>query len=255
MYQPEKYWDEVSVAIAARDAANAIAGDDDPYYRYKRGRFLALFNSVQVEGKRVLEIGCGPGGNLAILHEKKTDALHGVDISGAMIALAGKNLSGKNITLTKINGTHIPFEAGYFHLAFTSTVLQHITDEKMLQQLIENICRVTGESVYIFERIEQQLTGHESNTGRPVAYYSSLFANQGFSLKKVKFLDIRCSYYVCGAIRKIFNSKHRKEGEPMSKISLLLQRILLPLTRRIDPLIPVRRDLAMLHFVKEDVSG
>lgn len=60
-YHPEPYWSEVAQKIKTREGVNVIAGDDEPYYRYKRKRFLKLLNSVDFAGKSVLEIGSGPG--------------------------------------------------------------------------------------------------------------------------------------------------------------------------------------------------
>ena len=41
-YHPEPYWSDVAKRIKARKGKNVIAGDDEPYYRYKRERFLDL---------------------------------------------------------------------------------------------------------------------------------------------------------------------------------------------------------------------
>jgi len=38
------YWDKVAKSIEARDGGSLIAGDDEPYCRYKRRLFLKLFN-------------------------------------------------------------------------------------------------------------------------------------------------------------------------------------------------------------------
>ena len=63
-YHPEKYWSEVSELIKQRNDDNVIAGDDEPYYRYKRNRFLEILSTIDFNNKNVLEVGCGPGGNL-----------------------------------------------------------------------------------------------------------------------------------------------------------------------------------------------
>ena len=41
-YHPEPYWSEVADRIAERGDKNVIAGDDEPYYRYKRAEFLEM---------------------------------------------------------------------------------------------------------------------------------------------------------------------------------------------------------------------
>jgi ubiquinone/menaquinone biosynthesis C-methylase UbiE len=93
-YHPEKYWTEVGQRIQERDQGeNVIAGDDEPYYRYKRERFLSMLKTVDVSNKSVLEIGCGPGGNLLELLQTNVKSLAGVDISQQMVNLAKKKAS------------------------------------------------------------------------------------------------------------------------------------------------------------------
>lgn len=250
MFNTESYWDEVADNITVRVDTRLIAGDDEPYYRYKRNEFLKLLDKVDCINKSILEIGAGPGGNLEYLYNKGCRNLAGVDISGKMVAIAKEQLKGKNIDIQKTNGTDLPFSDSSFDLIFTSTVLQHNTDEAVLIQLINSICKTAKTDVIIFERIEKKLKGHESNIGRPVSYYSSLFSKNGFHLVEVNYLPIQCSYFVCGVIRKLFNSKNRKEGEPLTKFSICLEKILLPATRLLDKIIPSRRDVSMLHFTK-----
>jgi SAM-dependent methyltransferase len=252
MYNTESYWDVVAENIAVRANTKMIAGDDEPYYRYKRKEFLKLLDKVDFKTKKILEIGSGPGGNLEYLYNKGFRNLSGVDISANMITIAKEQLKGKNIDIQKTNGIDLPFKDLSFDLVFTSTVLQHNTNEKILIHLINNICKVSKNEIIIFERIENTIKGHESNLGRPVKYYSSLFTNNNFHLLEVKYLPIKISYFICGMIRKIFNSKNRKESEPLTKLSVLLETILLPLTKILDKIFANNRDVAMLRFIKNN---
>jgi hypothetical protein len=43
-YNPETYWSRVGQEIEKRAGDNVVAGDDNPYYRYKRSRFLCRFS-------------------------------------------------------------------------------------------------------------------------------------------------------------------------------------------------------------------
>jgi ubiquinone/menaquinone biosynthesis C-methylase UbiE len=250
-YHPEAYWDKVAGNISERDDVKFIAGDDEPYYRYKRKRFIELLDRLDLKGKSVLEIGSGPGGNLLHLSTKNCKRLAGADISSRMIELARKQLEGKNVEVFKTNGHELPFPDRSFDLIFTSTVLQHNTDEKLLAALVNEIARVAAGEVVLFERIEAKIKGHETNLGRPVDYYQSLFEPQGFLLTQTVSMPIQASYYACGMIRKVFNSSMRKEGEPLSKTSLVLENVVLPITRFMDHIIPSRRDVMMLHFKKQ----
>lgn len=167
-----------------------------------------------------------------------------------MIAIAKELLSGKAIQLQKTDGAALPFADTYFDVSLTSTVLQHNTDETMLLKLIAEMCRITSSDIYIFERIENKIKGTELCVGRPATYYESLFSKHGFVLEKIRFLNIPVSYFVSGAIRKVFNRRTKKEGEPISNLARFLQTATLPLTAAFDPFFKQKRELAMLHFRK-----
>lgn len=250
MYHPEPYWNEVAGRISQREGIKIIAGDDEPYYRYKRKKFLRLLDSIEFSDKIVLEIGSGPGGNLFEISKKSPRELHGIDISDEMIRISRKVLENKNVTVTKTDGEKISFPDNYFDLSFTSTVLQHNTNEEMLIKLVDEICRVTRKEIFIFEKIEKSIRGTDLCLGRPVEYYKSIFKKHGFELRETKFLNIQVSFLVSGAIRKLFNSSDKKEGEPMSGISRALQNISLPLTSVLDNVFKSERELAMLYFEK-----
>lgn len=247
-YNPETYWDAVAAVIRSRQDLKTIAGDDEPYYRYKRKRFLKLLGTFDFTNKTVLEIGCGPGGNLDFVYNKGCKKITGVDVSQQMISLAEELVAGKEIDVIKINGKDLPFENKAFDVVFTSTVLQHNTNEEALRTLVQEICRVAKGEVFLFERIERKITGHESNVGRPVRYYESLLQPHGFGLTSKQPLPIQASYFVCGAIRKTFNRKTRREGEPLTSVSVKLENLLLPLTSILDRVIPSNRDLTLLRF-------
>jgi hypothetical protein len=87
--------------------------------------------------------------------------------------------------------------------------------------------------------------------GRPVSYYEGLCAAQGFELDSTSFINIRVSYYVCGAIRKGLNPKQRKEGEPLNMVSLFLQNVTLPVTRILDRIFPSQKDVGRLVFKRK----
>lgn len=247
-YHPEPYWSEVADRIAARSGRNVIAGDDEPYYRYKRARFLKLLHSVDFGNKKVLELGPGPGGNLQEVLRQKPAELHGADISQRMIDLASQHLTDPRVRLTKIDGRRLPFPDRYFDIVFTATVLQHNTDEAMLQQVLSEICRVSGDQVILFEMVAPTITGDELCMSRPPAYYAALCAPHGFELQEVRHINIYLSYLMAGFTRKVLNSRRRREGEPLTPVSLAVQRLALPLTQLLDRAFPVKRDVAKLVF-------
>ena len=79
-------------------------------------------------------------------------------------------------------------------------------------------------------------------------YYYKIFEKFGFKLLESEFINIRVSYYVCGIIRKVFNSKDRKEGEPLNLFSVYLQKLTLFFTRPLDVIFKSNKDLARLIY-------
>lgn len=247
-YHPEPYWSEVAERIAGRRGRNVIAGDDEPYYRYKRERFLSLLHSVDFSGKKVLELGPGPGGNLSEVLRQNPAELHGADISQRMIDLASRHLTDPRVTLTKIDGRQLPFADRTFDIVFTATVLQHNTDEAMLRRIVGELCRVAREQVVLFEMVAPRITGDELCMSRPPEYYAEICRAHGFELQEVQHINIYASYLLAGFTRKVLNQAGRQEGEPLTSFSLAVQRLGLPLTKWLDPLFPVKRDVAKLVF-------
>ena len=250
-YNPEDYWTDL--ATRTKKLSSGIqAGDDEPFYIYKRSRFLDLFRRIDFENQKVLEVGCGPGSNLLEVLSKRPKELHAADISHAMLNHA-KSVLGDRVTFTKTDGKSLDLKDNYFDIVFTVTVLQHNTQEKMLQELIESICKVADRDVYFFERIESKIKGDDLNLGRPISYYNAEMVKHGYRCVNVEFINIYVSYLMAGVFRKTLNKRSRKEGDPSSRISLFLQKTFLPLTKLIDPLIKKPKGLAMLHFKKINV--
>lgn len=247
-YRPEPYWSEVAGRIASREGRNVIAGDDEPYYRYKRERFLELLHSVDFGVKKVLEIGPGPGGNLAEVLRQNPAELHGADISQQMIDLASSHIDDPRVHLTKIDGRKLPYKNRQFDIVFTATVLQHNTDEEMLREIVSEICRVSDDRVVFFEMVAPQVTGDELCMSRPPRYYAELVRPHGFELREIRHINVYTSYLLAGFTRKVLNKNDRQEGEPLTPFSLTLQRMALPLTKRLDKVFKVKRDVAKLEF-------
>ncbi|MFN0213292.1 MAG: methyltransferase domain-containing protein [Saprospiraceae bacterium] len=249
-YHPEEYWSEVGKRIEERKGKNVVAGDDEPYYRYKREEFLKLLKEVDFKDKSVLEIGNGPGGNLVEIYKLNPSRLVGVDISEKMVKLAKEKVS-KEVEVIKIDGKSLPFKDKEFDIVFTATVLQHNTDEDMLKKLVKELSRVSKSRVILFERVETEIEGDELCQGRPVEYYETLLKESGFKLESTKYINIRVSYYVSGIIRKGLNRRDRKEGERLNFVSEVLQTITLPITRILDKVIKSNKDICRIEFVRE----
>jgi SAM-dependent methyltransferase len=257
-YNPEAYWSRVGREIEKRTADNVIAGDDNPYYAYKRSKFLARFlDTIDFQSKTIMEVGFGPGGNLrhiAIYH--RPHLILGADISQTMFDIAQRNLRAyRNVRLAKIDGRHLPFDSRSVDLSFTVTVLQHVTDATMLKALVGDICRVTRDTVIVMEDIgdHQLLDGEGAGINRTVNAYRNLFADLGFQLRHVQFLNTKVSRhwyeFAWRVYRRIFARDHH-EGDPINLLGKLLIKLPLIVTRFLDDLLTENQNLAKLTFIR-----
>jgi SAM-dependent methyltransferase len=255
-YNAEAYWSHVGQEIQKRFGDNVIAGDDNPYFAYKRSKFLRRFlDTIDFQSKTIMEIGCGPGGNLRhIATSHRPHLIVGADISQTMYEIAQRNLrSFGNVKLAKIDGSHLPFDSRSVDLSFTATVLQHVTDASMLRALVGEICRLTRDTVIIMEDIgdHDQLNGEGTAISRTVEVYQRLFGTHGFQLRHVEFLNTKVSRswyeFAWRLYRRVFG--HRHEGDRINRAGRLLIGLPLAAMRIFDDLRTEDRDLAKLTFV------
>jgi ubiquinone/menaquinone biosynthesis C-methylase UbiE len=253
-YKPEIYWSEVAEEIKRR-GESYIAGDDNPYYRYKRRMFLKKFlDTIDFQDRTVLEVGFGPGGNLKhIATHHRPRKLRGVDVSRKMLEIASKNLSSYDVELENIDGMHIPYEDQSIDTTFTVTVLQHDTDATMFRNIVRDICRVTRTTIVLMEDIGRSTTlGGENNwIGRSVDVYKSIVAEHGFQWVESRFLNTRISRVwqerVSAAYHRVLR-KHHEEGEPIGGVLKGLIGLPLPLTAILDRVFVEEQSLAKMTF-------
>jgi predicted TPR repeat methyltransferase len=260
-YQPEPYWSRVADEIQKRGQDNLIAGDDDPYYRYKRKKFLTRFlNSVDFRSKVVLEVGPGPGGNL--LHAIRAGAKRviGIDISQQMLDLAAKTLVGyEDITeLKKTDGQYLPLPDRSVDLAFTVTVLHHNSDPGMFQHLVASICRVSKDQVVFIEdtsRGSTKVGSDGSFVGRPVAVYEAECRKHGFELIEREYLGLRFSRTAHLLLRRLLLPAGHREGDPYGFLPIAVLKGLLFFTRALDSAVPDNRDLTKMCFARRYLAA
>jgi len=254
-YDIESYWSRVADEIGQRGPQNYVAGDDDPFYRYKRAKFLDRFlAALDVAGGRVLELGCGPGGNLVELSRRGPATLIGIDISAGMLALATKALEGSPVPveLKKTDGLRLPLGDHSVDLAFTVTVLQHNVDPAGLSSVVGELCRVTAERIVIMEDTGKSLTVPDGTPGiaRPIEVYRAEFARRGFRLESTRYLNLRYSRRMHEAIRRHLLPSTHKEGEPLGRTVKAALRLSLAITRPLDDRTPDTGDLTQMVFVR-----
>jgi SAM-dependent methyltransferase len=238
--------------MSERSEGGLVAGDDTPFFRRKRELFVSRFlHSMPVEGKRVLEIGCGAAANLIELARAAPEQLVGCDISREMVDLARAATRGLHgVEIVELREDGLPFPPRSFDIAFTVTVLHHNHDT-MLPELIAEACRVTGERLYLFEDTAPRKRARYSYVLRPVREYEALCQQHGLRLVESRPLGLYSSWLVSAVLRATLNPLRRAEGEPVGRLHRVLEQMLLPATAALDRVIPQRRGLTKMEFVRE----
>ena len=92
---------------------------------------------------RILEIGCGVGRMTEHLAETFGE-VHGVDVSGEMVATAKQRLSGfDNVDVHETNGVDLAlFPDSFFDFAFSFIVFQHIPFREVIEGYLREVNRV-----------------------------------------------------------------------------------------------------------------
>jgi SAM-dependent methyltransferase len=116
------------------------AAHDDAYFEdeIERGRELVA-ELPPIEGKRVLEIGCGFGGMLVALADAGADAT-GVDVDQRRAGYA----AARGLDAYVADAEHLPFNGETFDLVVSDSVMEHIPDVPKALQEAHRVLRVGG---------------------------------------------------------------------------------------------------------------
>ena len=118
-----------------------------PSYVWREGqerRFRLIRRYAPIEGKRILDVGCGIGTYLLRFREY-TPHVYGVDIDPEKVAEASRKLPN----IRQARAEELPFEDGFFDLVLLHEVLEHVDDDR---KALEEACRVSapGGRIVIF---------------------------------------------------------------------------------------------------------
>jgi SAM-dependent methyltransferase len=114
----------------------SLAEVDDPYAAYERvgakcrDQILRMLPSgYELEGRRLLDFGCGAGRTLRhFLDEAGSAEIWGCDIDAESVDWLDRNLSPPLHALRNEAEPGLPFEDGHFDLVWALSVFTHLTD-------------------------------------------------------------------------------------------------------------------------------
>ncbi|MEO8520741.1 MAG: methyltransferase domain-containing protein, partial [Acidobacteriota bacterium] len=129
--------------------------DLDQYHFEKLHHLLRLIDFDGYKGRRVLEVGCGAGTDLARF-AKGGAVVSGVDLSASAVALAQSNFEQQGLAgdLREADGQHLPFEDAAFDLVYAHGVVQYTSDPAALVAECRRVLKPGGEAVFqVYNRI------------------------------------------------------------------------------------------------------
>ncbi|MCC7416659.1 MAG: class I SAM-dependent methyltransferase [Acidobacteria bacterium] len=122
--------------------------DLDRYHFEKLHHLLRLVPFDASAGRRVLEIGCGAGVDLARF-ARGGALVSGVDLAPSAIALATANFAQQGLAgdLRVADGERLPFEDDTFDLVLAHGVVQYTADPRRLVQEARRVLKPGGEAI------------------------------------------------------------------------------------------------------------
>jgi SAM-dependent methyltransferase len=152
------YWD---VHIHDLDISSHTPGtreffaDLDQYHFEKLHHLLRLVDFDAYRGKRVLEVGCGAGTDLARF-AKGGAIVTGVDIAPSAIALAKQNVAqqGLQADLREADGERLPFADASFDFVYAHGVVQYTANDRALVDECRRVLAPGGTVVFqVYNRV------------------------------------------------------------------------------------------------------
>ena len=129
--------------------------DLDQYHFEKLHHLLRLVAFDGYRGKRVLEVGCGAGTDLARF-ARGGAIVTGVDLAASAVALARQNFAQQGLQgeFREADGEHLPFEADSFDLVYAHGVVQYTPDGQRLVDECRRVLKPGGEAVFqVYNRV------------------------------------------------------------------------------------------------------
>jgi SAM-dependent methyltransferase len=129
--------------------------DLDQYHFEKLHHLLRLVDFSGYRGRRVLEVGCGAGVDLARF-AKGGAGVTGVDLTESAVALARANFEQQGLDgqFQVADGERLPFPDDSFDLVYAHGVVQYTADPQRLVDECRRVLKPGGEAVFqVYNRI------------------------------------------------------------------------------------------------------
>jgi len=137
--------------FSVRDHLEKLELIDAGYGRWLKRLLPYLVNRYDLQGKRILDLGCGTG-ELAVRMNLLGFETVGLDVNERTLDLA-KILAVENglpeTVFVKANSGLLPFAENSFDIITMFSVLEHVDDQTLINQLLPELKRICRGVVYI----------------------------------------------------------------------------------------------------------
>lgn len=160
-----------------------------------------------LSGKKVLDIGCGPGHDTNYLRKNSIDCI-GIDLSERMIEIAKQNFGGKFEIMDFFN---LKFKNDYFDGLWCSSVFVHVA-KKDLSKILENFRKVlkNNGSLGIITVQKQKVVKNKNGVRAYIMYGKNELENY---LRKGGYKIIVSETFVYGDKKRLFILAKNKNNE------------------------------------------
>jgi SAM-dependent methyltransferase len=152
------YWNDHihDLEITSHPVGSAgFFADLDHYHFEKLHHLLRLVDFAGYRGRRVLEVGCGAGTDLARF-ARGGAIVTGVDLAASSIALARQNFAQQGLQgeFREADGEQLPFAADSFDLVYAHGVVQYTPDGQRLVDECRRVLKTGGDAVFqVYNRV------------------------------------------------------------------------------------------------------
>jgi SAM-dependent methyltransferase len=129
--------------------------DLDQYHFEKLHHLPRLIDFDGYRGKRVLDVGCGAGTDLARF-ARGGAIVTGVDLSSSAVALAKQNFAQQGLPadLREADGERLPFDDNSFDFVFAHGVVQYTAHDRALVEECRRVLEPGGTAVFqVYNRV------------------------------------------------------------------------------------------------------
>jgi SAM-dependent methyltransferase len=152
------YWDHHIHDLEISQHAPGTPGffaDLDQYHFEKLHHLPRLVDFAGQRGRRILDLGCGAGIDLARFAHAGARGV-GVDIAHGAARLATTNMTQQRLpaAIVEADGAALPFRDGAFDLVFAHGVIQYAADDRAIVHEVRRVLKPGGSAIFqVYNRV------------------------------------------------------------------------------------------------------